>query len=232
MKLYLIRHGEMAGDAHRQYDASKHLSDCLSPLGCAEADQMADALSAVPFDRIFSSPLGRAIQTAQPLASCTNNEIEVLPWAMEWRPAPELIAGDNAKYEEMMQRVSKKYPEETWKTELGEGALEMAHRVITGFVSWMSDIGVHARHGGYVMDDPDDSRNIALVAHGGSLGRLASFLLGIPTYPLCPISMAHTGVAVFEFTRHIDVWHPYLKLSAPYSHETLQVTQTTTNDVS
>ena len=217
MQLYLIRHGEIAGDPHEQYpDPPPTLDGCLSEHGQAQAAALAEALAHVRFDHVFASTLGRAIQTAQPLARQSGVELRALPWLIEWRPATVLGECDETQYEAILAAAHQRRPEQTWKTPAGEGTLEMAHRVIVGFHETMASLGVHAGHGGYLLDDEDDARRIAMVAHGGSLGMLAAFLLGVPLRPPTPVSFEQTAVAVFKFTRRVDVWHPALQIAAPY----------------
>lgn len=61
--LYLVRHGE-------QLDAEHGLPDGpLSGRGRRQAELIAERLSGVPFDRAFTSPLQRALETAQAMTS-------------------------------------------------------------------------------------------------------------------------------------------------------------------
>ncbi len=222
MQLYLIRHGEIAGDPHEQYpDPPPTLQRCLSERGQAQAAALAEALADVRFDHVFASTLGRAIQTAQPLARQSGVELRALPWLIEWRPATVLGECDETQYETILAAAQQRRPEQTWKTPAGEGMLELAHRVIVGFLETMQGLGVHAGHGGYLLDAPDDTRRIAMVAHGGSLGTLAAFLLGVPMRPPTPISFEQTAVAVFKFVRRVDVWYPALQIGAPYTADAL-----------
>ena len=74
--IYLVRHGTTE-------DIEKHLmqgsSDSpLSARGRKEAQRTAEALSGIRFDAAFSSPMGRAWETAQIVAK-PHPEIEVVP---------------------------------------------------------------------------------------------------------------------------------------------------------
>ncbi len=213
MEIYLIRHGEMDGDPHRHFEPP--VEGCLSELGCRQADALAHSLDGTQFSAIYASPLGRAIQTAQPLAQPRGLKIGLLPWMIEWRPATVMGECDETQYETMMARAAEIRPEQAWKTPAGEGTLEMAHRIIPPFLKLMASHGVHAGHGGYLLDDAEDAQRIAMVAHGGSLGLLAGFLLGVPLKPYGPVALAPTGLAVFSFVRRVDVWYPVLQVPAP-----------------
>lgn len=91
----------------------------------------------------------------------------------------------------------------------------MANRVIVGFQQLMDTLGARLAHGGYVLEDVALDLRIALVAHGGSLGRLLGFLLGVPIQPYAPIAFAHAGVAVVQILRRVDVWYPILVIPQP-----------------
>jgi broad specificity phosphatase PhoE len=97
----------------------------------------------------------------------------------------------------------------------------MANRVVPGFLQLMESHGVAAGHGGYLLNDPEDNQRIALVAHGGSLGMLAAFLLGVPLRPYAPIALDQTAVAIFSMVRRVDVWYPVLQIPVPYQPKTL-----------
>lgn len=211
MKFYLIRHGQMAGDPHRH--ESPPVNGCLSSRGVEQANVLGRALNPVVFDRVFSSPLGRAIQTAQVLNRAAGRSIEVLDWLIEWRPAHIMDGTDEANFEKMCRAAATLRPEMTWKTPAGEGTLEMAARIVPGWVNLLASLGVQAGHGGYLLDNPDDIRNIALAAHGGSLAHLLSFILSVPIRPNPPIAFHETGVAIVKLSLQGDVWYPQLEIA-------------------
>ncbi len=70
----LIRHGQSQGNAEGRFGG--HTDTPLSPRGCAEARQTAQALASEPFSAIVCSDLARAIETASPLAKLAGLELQ------------------------------------------------------------------------------------------------------------------------------------------------------------
>ena len=64
--LYLIRHGQSAGNAEGRFGG--HGPTPLSELGVQQADKTAKVMAKEGIDAIYSSDLLRAVQTATPLA--------------------------------------------------------------------------------------------------------------------------------------------------------------------
>jgi probable phosphoglycerate mutase len=66
MILYLVRHGESAFNAEGRIQGQ--LNPPLSPLGVRQSAALAAAFRGQKIDGVYSSPLGRAMQTASPIA--------------------------------------------------------------------------------------------------------------------------------------------------------------------
>ncbi len=77
--LWLLRHGETAWSRDGKYTGLTDLE--LTPHGEEQAIQARRHLSGVDFDAVFTSPLQRAVRTAE-LAGYP--DAEVLPYAHEW----------------------------------------------------------------------------------------------------------------------------------------------------
>lgn len=67
LTLLLTRHGHTTRSEPEQY-LGQHIEAPLSDRGRADAERLADRLAGVGIDRIITSPLSRAIETAQILA--------------------------------------------------------------------------------------------------------------------------------------------------------------------
>ncbi len=82
MELYLIRHGESVGNVSPGQD----LPDCpLTKRGEEQARLVVQGLMEAEITHILSSPLIRALQTAQPFARAVNKPIIVMKDAYEVR---------------------------------------------------------------------------------------------------------------------------------------------------
>ena len=69
MKIYLFRHGETDWNKARRLQGQSNIP--LNPFGRELAMKTAEALQDISFDRAFSSPLSRAVETAQILLGDT-----------------------------------------------------------------------------------------------------------------------------------------------------------------
>ena len=75
-EIILIRHGESLGNAARRYLGRTDLD--LSEKGYLQAQEAAEAIADIKIDRIFSSPLKRAYNTAVPHARLRGLDITVV----------------------------------------------------------------------------------------------------------------------------------------------------------
>jgi len=80
--ILLIRHGE--NDYVKKARMAGRLPGVhLNDTGKAQAQALAEKLASAPIKAIYSSPLERAIETAQPLASALSQEINIRPGLLE-----------------------------------------------------------------------------------------------------------------------------------------------------
>lgn len=82
-RVHLIRHGEVHNPDHLVYASLDGFT--LSDRGQAQARDMARYLGRAPIVAIWSSPLERAVRTAEPLATRTGLPIRIEPDLIEWR---------------------------------------------------------------------------------------------------------------------------------------------------
>jgi broad specificity phosphatase PhoE len=212
MEILFIRHGQSAGDPHAEPEPPA--KGFLSESGEAQARALGKSLAGERIDLVWTSTYGRAILTAHLALEGRGIPARRLSFLREWFPDLSKAGEDASRWETINQAAAGWHAEQTWKTELGEGCLEMLARVGPPFLEELSKIGVHARHGGYVIEERAADLRLAVFAHGGSLGALLGFLLGMPPFPVSRFNFELTGVARLRMQRQCDVWYPQLVLTA------------------
>jgi broad specificity phosphatase PhoE len=150
MKLFLIRHGESEGNAAGFVQG--HLDFGLTSLGRAQAHATAERLRDLKVDRLVSSPLSRAFQTASIIAGALGQSVESEPGLMEYdMGAASGLTGPQIreKFPEMMAQWQKgirpTFPGEEGRDEFHA----RVEAVITRFAATKETI-VAVAHGGVV----------------------------------------------------------------------------------
>lgn len=113
MKVVFIRHGEALDDVENRYGG--WYDPALSPKGLAQAKETAQKLKEKNFkvDLILSSPLRRAVQTAEIISQTLSAPMQTLVYLKE-RNTYGLLCGENK------DQAKEKYPELVKAYEKGE----------------------------------------------------------------------------------------------------------------
>jgi broad specificity phosphatase PhoE len=199
----------MAGDPF--ICPEKKVSGSLSERGIVQAENLRERLRNKKIDSVFSSPYGRALQTAEIAMACHDVDIVVKDFLHEWEPNRELEHVPRTEADAIREQVSHYYAEETWKTELGEGIFAMYERIGPPFLNELAGQGIHSRYGGYIFDECAENRAIAVFAHSACLGVLSSFLLGISPTPVSKFRYDLTGVLEIVFTNCNGIYYPAVR---------------------
>lgn len=210
MTILFIRHARMVGDPF--CEPPSPVTGCLSPEGVAQAEALGRFLSATPIDVAFTSPYGRAVETAERALAGRGVAIERVPGIQEWTPSEEFRNATSTEASEMSKRDAGRYAEETWKTELGEGCFDVFARVVPALIGALGKVGWRPRQGGWVCDEGTEGRTVAVFAHGGSLNAMLSFVLGISPFPVGRFSFPYCGVAKVVFSPRMGIYHPALDI--------------------
>lgn len=220
MLFYLVRHGDPI-----------YKPDSLTPLGELQAAAVAKRLAVHGIDRVFSSPLNRARQTAQPTCDLVKKEMTVLDWCSEHDAFAALSVTDPAEgKKKWMFSIDEMFAflNSDEIRSLGERWYEhprFAETQAQTFLAHLCDesdalfasLGYeHDRVAGvYRAVAPTDER-VALFAHQGFGLAFLSCLLNIP-YPhfVTHFNIQHSGVTAIEFRNRGGIVVPYvLQLSS------------------
>ena len=173
MKIYLIRHGD-----------PDYANDTLTERGHREAEALVAYLKAEDIHEIFSSPLGRARDTARYTAESLGLEVTVEPWMAELdlRTDSEVphsvwdIPGHSIRNPEYLRDTN---AFELVPSLPGPRVREVMEELRRNSDKFLASLG-YVRDGGVYQIENHTDRRIAVFAHGGfGLGWL-SVLLEIP----------------------------------------------------
>ncbi len=182
MRLIFIRHG------HPNYD-----DDCLTPLGLEQAKKAALRLQDEGIDEIYSSPCGRAYETARMTADLLGKSIKVLDFTKEltWGSAngDEIYAGGHpwltAEY-----AVSRGHNlmDESWTKEepFSKNILfQCAEQLVAETDKWLESLGYRRENSNYRVIEEKSDKTIALFSHAGSSSAMLSRILNLPLLYVC-----------------------------------------------
>jgi alpha-ribazole phosphatase len=204
--LYLLRHAETTWNAERRIQGT--LDAPLSERGVRQVRALVDALRDVRLSALYSSPLQRALETAQPVASARGlpvriadglREIDQGEW--ESRLLDEVREHDGARLQAWWDSP------ETVRMPGGESLVEVQRRAMRAVRE------IVANHAG---------DTVAAVCHGGVGKCILLALLGAPLASYWRIRQHNACINVVEFdgdlpriitlneTAHLrdDTWHP------------------------
>ena len=157
MELILVRHALPVRRENSDGPADPELSEA----GHAQAAHFAAYMHLEHIDALYSSPLRRAVQTAEPLAELKSMDIGLVPGVAEFDqhsneyiPVEELKAANDPRWREMMDGA--------WSSE--EDQAEFHERVISSLERIIND-----HPGGRVV----------VTCHGGVINEYLSHVLGL-----------------------------------------------------
>jgi broad specificity phosphatase PhoE len=195
MKLYLVRHGESVANITDLY----HFPDTpLSEEGLRQSKTMAQRVSKLPVDLIYSSDLLRAQQTAMSISEKIGKEVEFTPLLREFRK-PSKLWGKSDDYEHSkayvkLQKQNFSNPDWKWEddesfNDLKSRAMEILKELSTKYTD----------------------KQIVVVSHGGIIKMMTAVaVIGKELTPQVFWNFWHnlwiknTGITVLEFKN--DKW--------------------------
>jgi broad specificity phosphatase PhoE len=203
-RLLLLRHGETVWNHEKRFTTRTDIG--LSEVGVEQARRAAEALSEVTVDRIYTSPLLRAAQTAEIIVSRQVQPPRVVP-------EPRLVEVDAGPFEGQTQEELEASPLADdfarWHT---DGDPEFPE----GTESF--DDALH-RVSAFLSEHESDDGTTLIVTHG-SLARLviASYFLGGPPAFHRRLWLDNGRFAVFEWRSGIPKMVGFNTLEIGSSH--------------
>lgn len=187
-RFIVVRHGETQWNVESRIQG--HLDSPLTAEGVAQAAAIAERLAAEPFDALVASDLGRALQTAEPIARRRGLAVIREPRLRErhFGVGEGLTYGEiDARFPDVFSRVRETDPD--FVIPGGESRRQFHERVHGAFAALAREY---------------DGRRVAVVAHGGVLAALYRLIHGIPVGKPHPIPIANASYNAVSFAA--DAW--------------------------
>jgi broad specificity phosphatase PhoE len=193
--VHLIRHGQ-SFNTHRAPGEPSPANPRLTPIGVQQAERLAARLGKLQIDRLVASPMLRAVETADHVATATGKPVEVLSNCYEHRPGEGYQCWGAMRLLEQYPKLlvpEDLHPEE-WT--YGGEALEAAVERAGTFAEWLR---AQATAG--------DSR-LAVVTHATITRLLLERLLDLPPRALHALILHNTAVTTLRFNPTADAERP------------------------
>ncbi|MBQ7901075.1 MAG: histidine phosphatase family protein [Clostridia bacterium] len=189
---------------------------------------MAKRLAVHGLDRIYSSPSGRALETARPTAELLGLDINIEPWTREVEDRFSLIMPDGKKVfafnventayrtEENLNLGNRWHEAEIFDSIDAKAEYD---KICACSDEFLARHGYERDGGVYRITKASDER-IAVFCHGGLSSVWLSHLLNIPLHMfMAGIGISHTGVTILDFeNRENGITAPYCLCLSDISH--------------
>ena len=182
-QLIIVRHGETEWNIKSIRQGN--LDSRLTEKGMAQANALAQRLARESFTALYSSDLGRAVQTAEEVASVTGHEIITDPRLRERHLG--IFQGLSG------EEIKQKHPEEyKLHRSLGPDYVipggESVKQQVTRNIAYLNEIG--SKHLG---------ETIVVVTHGGVISGLFRHTLSIPFNAPRRFEFTNAGLNIFAY---------------------------------
>ena len=201
MRIVFVRHGE-----------PDYVHDCLTEQGKLQAQAAAERLREEGIEEIFSSPLGRAAETAAATAELLKLPVKTLDYMRElhWgsidgMPLPsdghpwdlaDLLAGEGWDLTNPGWREHPYFR--------NNRVTENADLVARMTDEWLLSLGYERNGAFYRCIRPDDrQKTVALFSHGGSSAAAMGHILNLPFPYACGLfHLEFTGITIIRLDRN------------------------------
>lgn len=188
MIVHLVRHGQ-SFNTHPSPDEPAPVNPPLTPVGRRQARLVAERLGRLPIDRVLTSPMIRAIETANAIAAVVDRPVEVWPRCQEWRDTPGYPCAGGPELKRLFPDliVSPEFEPDGWF--YGNEPLESAVARVDEMLAWLRDEAAAA----------SESR-VVVASHGNFIRTLLARLLGAEPLAGQLIEIHNSSVTTLELT--------------------------------
>jgi len=197
MLLYIVRHGD-----------PNYVDDCLTERGRLQAEAVGKRIAASGINQIYSSPMGRAKQTAEPACRLLGLPCGIEDWAHE-------VEDERLSMEPYGKATSVSLIQNTYFLENGgidlpyerafeavsfrsSGMQEAQARIVAGGREFVERLGYKEENGVYRILRANEDK-VALFCHSVMARAWIAHLLHIPIHIMWSgFHYTHTGVTVIE----------------------------------
>ena len=198
MLLYIVRHGDPVYE-----------TDSLTSRGVLQAEAVGKRMLDAKIDKIFSSPMGRAMQTAEPACRLLGLDMNIEPWTHEIEderltpfPDGKLKSITDVQNTYYLENGNRDLPyERAYEcTGINESQMDVAVKYIEeNGKDFLERLGYREESGIYRILEPNEEK-VALFCHSAFARAWLSVLLHIPLHIMwASFQYTHTGVTVLEF---------------------------------
>ena len=221
MILYIIRHGEPGADG------------ALTESGIKQAQALGERLCKSKIDKIYSSPLLRARQTAEPLCRLLSKEMQIEDWAHEIGEERITTYPDGEKIsvsllQNTVFRTEKNINLPFTKAFECDGFRESEMKKAVSYIEengdkFLESLGYKKENGVYKILRNNEEK-VALFCHAAFARAWISTLLHIPIHIMwASFDYSHSGVTIIEFENNSNgitapICHCYSDLSHLYKN--------------
>ena len=201
MRIIFVRHGE-----------PDYALDCLTERGRIQAKAAADRLKEEGIEAIFSSPMGRAAETAAFAAETLNLPVKTLDFMRElhWGSidgTPVPADGHPWDLADMLAAEGRDLTDPDWREHpyfSNNLVTAEADHVAQKTDEWLLSLGYERRGAYYRCVRSDDAqRTVALFSHGGSSAAAMGHILNLPFPYACALfHIEFTGITIIRLDRN------------------------------
>ena len=200
MRLIIVRHGE-----------PDYKNDCLTDTGKIQADLAAERLKDEGIEEIWSSPLGRVLETAEAASKVLKLPVKTVDFMREvsWGSTDgSPVFADGHPWDIADEIAHRGIELNRWdwrelpyfRNNRVVGCVDMIEKKID---EWLEGLG-YVREGSYYrhIAEEEQHKTIALFCHGGSSCAAMGHILNLPFPYMCALfHMEYTGITILRFDK-------------------------------